>query len=453
MIDKNLSYAYPQKFVEGGEVSPAEMERLMNEQQAGDKRGEELLGRVAQNDPQAAANLANRAAASRAGSSFSPAAAIQNAQSSVTYNDTGEGNTVGSSDRGVLYTEYTPDGPVVSFMDHSGNALATFDSEEAGRQFLDSGQTYANYTPPGANPTFTDQVPGYTVGGQEFMGPDMAPQPPPPGPSDYLGSGVTLVENNGGMVSQDALNVLNMAVGLQDDDMSYDANGDGRITPSDAVEFMRYAKMENYGDDSGFMSNFYAPQEEPGMPIPPPGTATTRAVGEEEGMDGFPGVGMPIPPPGTATTMAMGEEGEAPPGIDPGTMPRPKNPFSDVPIPGPMPMPEPITPTFTPAAPYVPPTQQDPMQYTPFTPVTMGGAPPVNPFPTLPTGGQGGRTYGNYQEPAQPIIDPLPPGQATTMAMGEEDGGGMLTPLLTPAEQLAQTTGIQPASLARGPFS
>jgi len=78
---------------------------------------------------------------------FSPAAAIENARSSVTYDNSG-GNTIGSSDRGVLYTELTPDGPVVSFNGYGNNEIVTFDSEEEGRQFLDSGQTYANYRPP-----------------------------------------------------------------------------------------------------------------------------------------------------------------------------------------------------------------------------------------------------------------------------------------------------------------
>ena len=84
--------------------------------------------------------------------SFSPAAAIDNARSSVTYDDNGGGNTIGSSDRGVLFKNYVDGSPVVSFMDQSNNVIATFDSEEAGRQFLDSGQTYANYTPPAAIP-------------------------------------------------------------------------------------------------------------------------------------------------------------------------------------------------------------------------------------------------------------------------------------------------------------
>ena len=79
---------------------------------------------------------------------FSPAAAIENARSSVTYDNSASGNTIGSSDRGVLYTELTPDGPVVYFNEYGNNEIVTFDSEEEGRQFLDSGQTYANYRPP-----------------------------------------------------------------------------------------------------------------------------------------------------------------------------------------------------------------------------------------------------------------------------------------------------------------
>jgi len=77
---------------------------------------------------------------------------------------------------------------------------------------------------------------------------------------DDVQSGATLVEHDGKMVSQDALTALNMAVGNQAEDMRYDANGDGRLTPGDALEFAKYAEMENYGDDSGFMSVFYGDQ-------------------------------------------------------------------------------------------------------------------------------------------------------------------------------------------------
>ena len=270
-----------------------------------------------------------------------------------------------------------------------------------------------------------------------------------------------------------------MAVGSQDPDMRYDSNNDGEITSSDALGFLKYAEQQNYDDASGFMGNFYAselPSQGPtpddglrdimnqsgtglsggsledimnrprpelgdgmyttmamgeedggnagigpdGNVLPGPGApATTRMVGEEEGMDGFPGDGMPNqPPPGMATTMAMGEEdGGGTPMITTQAMGEEDggNPFLPAPPPvgvsppidikPPVPIPRPDNPFLNPG----PPVGIDP-------PPPVGGTAPFNPFPQLPTGGQGGRTYGNYQDQF-------------------------------PAEMLAQT------STAKGPFS
>ena len=143
---------------------------------------------------------------------------------------------------------------------------------------------------------------------------------------------------------------------------------------------------------------------------PGPGApATTRMVGEEEGMDGFPGM---------ATTLAMGEEdGGGTPMITTQAMGEEDggNPFLPAPPPvgvsppidikPPVPIPRPDNPFLNPG----PPVGIDP-------PPPVGGTAPFNPFPQLPTGGQGGRTYGNYQDQF-------------------------------PAEMLAQT------STAKGPFS
>jgi len=124
---------------------------------------------------------------------FSPAAAIENARSSVTYDNSG-GNTIGSSDRGVLYTELTPDGPVVSFNGYGNNEIVTFDSEEEGRQFLDSGQTYANYRPPsGPRSTLSSlrernrprpERPETTIPGQPSADESAPIRPPYAGPTD-----------------------------------------------------------------------------------------------------------------------------------------------------------------------------------------------------------------------------------------------------------------------------
>ena len=296
----------------------------------------------------------------------------------------------------------------------------------------------------------------------------------------YLGAGVNLVEDQRGeMVPQAAQDVLQMVVGNQDPDMQYDSNNDGEITSSDALGFLKYAEQQNYDDASGFMGNFYAselPSQGPtpddglrdimnqsgtglsggsledimnrprpelgdgmyttmamgeedggnagigpdGNVLPGPGApATTRMVGEEEGMDGFPGDGMPNqPPPGMATTMAMGEEdGGGTPMITTQAMGEEDggNPFLPAPPPvgvsppidikPPVPIPRPDNPFLNPG----PPVGIDP-------PPPVGGTAPFNPFPQLPTGGQGGRTYGNYQDQF-------------------------------PAEMLAQT------STAKGPFS
>ena len=294
----------------------------------------------------------------------------------------------------------------------------------------------------------------------------------------YLGAGVNLVEDQRGeMVPQAVQDVLQMAVGSQDPDMRYDSNNDGEITSSDALGFLKYAEQQNYDDASGFMGNFYAselPSQGPtpddglrdimnqsgtglsggsledimnrprpelgdgmyttmamgeedggnagigpdGNVLPGPGApATTRMVGEEEGMDGFPG--------GMATTMAMGEEDggnpflPAPPPVDLKPLvpiPRPDNPFLNLDPPvGIKPPPNPFQPN--PPVGINPPVPI-PRPDNPFLPAPppVGGPAPFNPFPQLPTGGQGGRTYGNYQDQF-------------------------------PAEMLAQT------STAKGPFS
>ena len=63
----------------------------------------------------------------------------------VTYNTSGEGNTIGSNSKGVLYTTLTPEGPQINFMDHAGNLINTFDNEEAGRAFLDADTDFNRY--------------------------------------------------------------------------------------------------------------------------------------------------------------------------------------------------------------------------------------------------------------------------------------------------------------------
>ena len=297
--------------------------------------------------------------------------------------------------------------------------------------------------------------------------PPLKNAPTPRVDRDDVQSGATLVEHDGKMVSQDALTALNMAVGNQAEDMRYDANGDGRLTPGDALEFAKYAEMENYGDDSGFMSVFYGDQpggmdgnstftdQVPGYVVdgeefmgpdmaPPPGRGagfdfgapanlgdthydpqldTTYTYQEKydgdkglySGWDITEGTGrimtggpaLPAPTPITggplAPTPIMGETMAPPPvPVDVAPPPPPDNPFATPPVPGGV-IASPGIPlnSFNPVSrPVVPndPTVGIPPMPNPFDPApppVFGGPAPVNPFPQLPTGAQGGRTYGN----------------------------------------------------------
>jgi len=278
--------------------------------------------------------------------------------------------------------------------------------------------------------------------------PPLKNAPTPRVDRDDVQSGATLVEHDGKMVSQDALTALNMAVGNQAEDMRYDANGDGRLTPGDALEFTKYAEMENYGDDSGFMSVFYGDQpggmdgnstftdQVPGYVVdgeefmgpdmaPPPGRGTGFDFGApanlgdthydpqldttytyQEKYDGDKGLysgwditegtggtmtggpALPAPTPITggplAPTPIMGETMAPPPvPVDVAPPPRTDNPSLNKPF-------QPIQPNpFSPS----PPVDISPP--VGINPPVFGGPAPVNPFPQLPMGAQGGRTYGN----------------------------------------------------------
>ena len=272
-----------------------------------------------------------------------------------------------------------------------------------------------------------------------------------PQTNTFVRDGVEFVEHNGQMVSKEALDVLNMAVGLRDEDMRYDVNNDGRIGAGDALEFLKYAKLEDYSDDSGFMSQFYdqgAAAENPtytdqvpgyteggvefqGPDMPPPrpeGVATTRMVGEELGLepdtfttmakgeeDNF----LPIPekPIGDLTTMAMGEEdgGGAfplppPSQIDPPDMATTTAMGEED---GGMPLPPGVDPMF-PAPVVTPPPNTG---YTP-PPVVAPEFAPLPVAPDLPQGGSQGRTYGAYSQAGQlggttlrPFTPYMPPQQ------------------------------------------
>lgn len=79
-----------------------------------------------------------------------------------------------------------------------------------------------------------------------------------PAKEPYRREGVEYVEHNGQLAPKDAIDSLKMAVGLLDEDLRYDVNGDGRITAGDAVQFLRYGVMPDYSENTDFFSSFYA---------------------------------------------------------------------------------------------------------------------------------------------------------------------------------------------------
>ena len=216
-------------------------------------------------------------------------------------------------------------------------------------------------------------------------------------------------ENESGSANTDAMTALEMSVGLQEQDMRYDADQDGRLGANDALLFEKYAKMPDYDDASGFMSGFYG--EQPAQKTYPGGepTYTDQVPGYTEGGVEFQGPDMP--PFGMATTMAIGEE-DTPflePDMDdmddifgprPGVDPVPDTPVFSLP-PGVDPMvPAPVTPS-----PVVNPVFTPSPVNTAFTPPPP---PPVE-----------GRTYGAYSgtpmgptNSIQPFTPYMPPQQA-----------------------------------------
>ncbi len=201
-------------------------------------------------------------------------------------------------------------------------------------------------------------------------------------PLNYLGAGASLVENDGQMVSSDALKALQMSVGLQEQDMRYDADQDGRLGANDALLFEKYAQMSDYDDASGFMSDFYG--EQPAQKTFPGGepTYTTMAIGEEDGggliEPDRPRPPNPFLPPGgeapIVTTLAMGEEDGGG-----GTILPP--PPTDILPPSPVAPPAPVNPIFTPAP--QPPVDTTPVQgrtYGAYSGTPMGPTNSIRPF-------------------------------------------------------------------------
>jgi len=259
------------------------------------------------------------------------------------------------------------------------------------------------------NVSFLEQAPA----------PDTPVFSPPPG-VDPTGPAETPTGYQSSEAPSDALTTLQMAVGLQEEDLRYDANQDGRLGADDALLFRKYAELDDYDDSSGFMAGFYgqgngAPpentpfleptQEEMGDMFDSLGgvEATTFAVGEEDG-----GGSMPPLSPDMATTAAIGEE-DTPflePDMDDIFGPRPGvDPVPDTPV---VSLPPGVDPTVP--APFTPSPVVNPV-FTP-SPVNTAFTPP--PPPPVE-----GRTYGAYSgtpmgptNSIQPFTPYMPPQQA-----------------------------------------
>ena len=267
----------------------------------------------------------------------------------VTYNDSGQGNTIGSNDRGVLYTNYTADGPQIQFM-----ARSFLDSELTYEGFQRQGATNSNTgygnTDPNSfynRPSFAETYGNGRPELRDLVQENLSVGQPPPGMATTMAMG----EENGGFAGTGPNGPLT----------GPGANAGG-IVPAPAIN----QPIAGTGG-GGFQQpplpdggNFMLPQ-----PLPGAGVANTRAIGEDNSMlqpnnpnaftraMGEDGNGsnlidligepeittmamgeegdMPFPPPGggMVTTQAMGEEGDmpGPPGqLTPPSQPTPPQP-------------------------------------------------------------------------------------------------------------------------------
>jgi len=233
----------------------------------------------------------------------------------VTYNDSGQGNTIGSNDRGVLYTNYTPDGPQIQFMDHAGNLVNTFADETSARNFLDSELTFDAYNqqaspnymenlsvgqpPPGMATTMTmgggnagGIVPAGVTQGQLGQANPLTAQPLPDGgnfmlPQPLPGAGVAntrAIGEDNSMLQPNNPNAFTRAIGE-----------DGNFGPFGTATTMAVGEEGDMPGPPGGSVAITMAIGENGSGFPPGGgMVTTQAMGEEEGQPGFPG--QPTPP-------------------------------------------------------------------------------------------------------------------------------------------------------------
>ena len=253
----------------------------------------------------------------------------------VTYNDSGQGNTIGSNNRGVLYTNYTADGPQIQFMDHAGNLVHNFgrgdEADTMARSFLDSELTYEGFQRQGATNSNTGY--GNTDSNSFYNRPSFAEtygngrpelrdlaqelpvenltvgQPPPVTEPNFAGTGPGA--NAGGIVPAPAINQPIAGKG-----------GGGFQQPPlpDGGNFMLPQPLPGAG-----VANTRAIGEDNSMLQPNNPNAFTRAIGEDGNFGGAIATTMAIgengstfppdgPGQGQLTTMAMGEETGGPPG-------------------------------------------------------------------------------------------------------------------------------------------
>jgi len=127
--------------------------------------------------------------------------------------------------------------------------------------------------------------------------------------AEYRRPGIEFVEHNGKMVPADALRALQGAVGLHGDrdsaeNLRYDVDGDGRLTASDASQFLKYGMLQDYSDNADFFSSFYDTNFVPDRPAPPPpspfGTGTDTTTYTPPADTATPPVATATPPDYTA---------------------------------------------------------------------------------------------------------------------------------------------------------
>ena len=317
MIDKNVNYAYPQKFAEGGEVEVTDLSGLQQEPLGNDmvlvKFQDGSYGKTQKALFEAAESLGAPMGSQKDFANWHLtewAPKVVSDPAFIAAHDQFNTDQPSYNQKVMDSDPQYAQNRLAFVQTHAPNNAAAISAAEE----LVSTGNYLAKSPPVENPTFTDQVPGYTVGGVEFQGPDM----PPPG----------------GMATT-------MAVGEED----------------------------GGGLDGGDVATTRMVGEEEGMDGFPGGMATTMAMGEEDGGNPF----LPAPPPVDLKPLVPIPRPDNPfLNLDPpvGIKP-PPNPFQPNPPVGinpPVPIPRPDNP-FLPA----PPPVGGPAPFNPFPQLPTGG--------------------------------------------------------------------------------